>query len=115
MSLTRKVLKLKFDIKKAFTLKPFDESEDESRDEFTGSKIRTFLIYFAFCSSIAGFSAVLLFPMSDTPIILISLGCASSAILSGIEWHLGFKSKSLNKLFEVVVLLIMLLLIKKFT
>ncbi|HDV0639789.1 TPA: hypothetical protein RHI40_003683, partial [Acinetobacter baumannii] len=107
--------KLKFNFKNIINLKPFDENEDNSRDDFTGSKTRSFFIYLAFFCSIAGISAVFIYPMTKAPIILISLGCASSAILSGIEWHLGYKSKALNKLFEATVLLVLLILVRLFT
>lgn len=106
---------MKFDPKKILALKPFDESSDNLKDDYSGSKIRTFLILLTFCSAIAALSAVFLFPMGDAPIILMSISCASSAILSGIEWHLGFKAKALNKLFEVFMLLILLVLIKQLT
>lgn len=50
--------KLKFNFKNIINLKPFDENEDNSRDDFTGSKTRSFFIYLAFFCSIAGISAV---------------------------------------------------------
>ncbi len=77
-------------------------------------KLDLSLFIWPFCS-IAGISAVFIYPMTKAPIILISLGCASSAILSGIEWHLGYKSKALNKLFEATVLLVLLILVRLFT
>lgn len=78
-------------------------------------KLDLSLFIWPFFVSIAGISAVFIYPMTKAPIILISLGCASSAILSGIEWHLGYKSKALNKLFEATVLLVLLILVRLFT
>ncbi|EOZ8645587.1 hypothetical protein ACQWTT_001338 [Acinetobacter baumannii] len=105
---------MKFDVRRILLLKPFDQSEEDKIDNYSG-KFRNFLMILSFIFSVSAVSAIFAFPDSDLPLILISLGCATNAILSGADWHSGFKAKALNKLFEAIFMLVIILFLKALT